>query len=99
MLADAAVIGRVFWAEAVAALSGCEPAEVIQALQELARKELVRPVRQSTMSGQHEYSFWHALTRDVAYSQVPRAARSARHLAAAAGTKPNAPLARSTPRT
>ncbi|TCC03607.1 AAA family ATPase [Kribbella soli] len=83
LLADAAVIGPVFWAEAVAALSDRDPGEVVQALQELARKELVRPVRRSSMLGQHEYTFWHALTRDVAYSQVPRAARSARHLAAA----------------
>ena len=83
LLADAAVIGPVFWAEAVAALSDRDPGQVVQALQELARKELVRPVRRSSMLGQHEYTFWHALTRDVAYSQVPRAARSARHLAAA----------------
>jgi len=83
LLADAAVVGRVFWAEAVAAMSGQDPADVVQALQLLARKELVRPVRRSSMLDQHEYSFWHALTRDVAYSQVPRAARSARHLAAA----------------
>jgi len=31
MLADAAVIGRVFWAEAIAALSGREAGEVLQA--------------------------------------------------------------------
>lgn len=83
LLADAAVIGRVFWAGAVAALAGRDPADVVQALQELSRKELVRPVRQSSLEGQREYTFWHALTRDVAYSQVPRAARSARHIAAA----------------
>jgi tetratricopeptide (TPR) repeat protein len=52
-------------------------------MQELARKELVRPLRQSSLEGQREYSFWHSLTRDVAYSQVPRAARAARHVAAA----------------
>jgi class 3 adenylate cyclase/tetratricopeptide (TPR) repeat protein len=83
LLADAAVIGRVFWAEAVAAIAGQDPAYVVQALQELVRKELVRPVRRSSMVGQHEYAFWHALTRDVAYSQVPRAIRADRHLAAA----------------
>ncbi|GAA3591529.1 ATP-binding protein [Kribbella ginsengisoli] len=83
LLANAAVIGRVFWAEAVAALVDREPADVVQELQELARKELVRPIRQSSLEGQREYSFWHSLTRDVAYSQVPRAARSARHVAAA----------------
>ena len=83
LIADAAVIGRVFWAEAVAALSGRSLTEVVTALRELARKELVRPVRQSSMLGQHEFTFWHALTRDVAYSQLPRAARAAAHLAAA----------------
>lgn len=83
LLANAAVIGRVFWAEAVAVLSHRDAADVVQALQALARKELVRPVRQSSMAGQHEYVFWHALTRDVAYNQVPRAERSARHIAAA----------------
>ncbi|MEU4393421.1 AAA family ATPase [Kribbella sp. NPDC023855] len=83
LLADAAVIGRVFWAEAVAALAGRDPADVVQALQELARKELVRPVRQSSLQGRREYTFWHALTRDVAYNQVPRAERARRHIAAA----------------
>jgi class 3 adenylate cyclase/tetratricopeptide (TPR) repeat protein len=83
LLADAAIVGRVFWAEGVAAMSGRDPREVVNAFQELARKELVRPVRQSALLGQHEYAFWHALTRDVAYGQVPRSARAAGHLAAA----------------
>ncbi|HWD80719.1 MAG TPA: adenylate/guanylate cyclase domain-containing protein [Kribbella sp.] len=83
LIAEAAVIGRVFWAEAVAAMSGRALDEVVAVLRELVRKELVRPVRRSSMLDQHEYTFWHALTRDVAYSQLPRAARSAAHLAAA----------------
>src|ERR671936_1018993 len=36
------------------------------------------------MEGETEYSFWHLLVRDVAYSQIPRAERSRRHRAAAA---------------
>src|SRR6187200_2689870 len=36
------------------------------------------------MAEQDEYSFWHALLRDVAYSFLPRAARLAKHRAAAA---------------
>jgi tetratricopeptide (TPR) repeat protein len=32
---------------------------------------------------QAEYSFWHALVRDVAYSQIPRAERAQKHIAAA----------------
>ena len=35
------------------------------------------------MQGEDEYSFWHVLVRDVAYGQLPRAARAAKHRAAA----------------
>ena len=84
MLSDAAVVGKVFWAGAVAAMGGRDVAEVTEALHELARKELVRPARRSSMAGEVEYSFWHLLTRDVGYAALPRASRSARHVAAAA---------------
>src|SRR5207249_2518885 len=40
-------------------------------------------VRTSSMEGESEYSFWHLLVRDVAYSQIPRAERARRHRAAA----------------
>ena len=36
------------------------------------------------MEGESEYAFWHALVRDVAYGALPRAARVAKHRAAAA---------------
>ena len=36
------------------------------------------------MAGEAEYGFWHLLVRDVCYAQIPRAARAARHRAAAA---------------
>ena len=52
-------------------------------LHELARKELVRSARTSSVSEQAEYSFWHLLVRDVAYSQIPRAERGRKHVAAA----------------
>ncbi len=84
LLADAAVIGSVFWGGAVAAMGDRSPEEVAQTLHELSRKELVRPVRQSSMAGQTEYTFWHVLIRDVSYAQIPRAARADRHTAAAA---------------
>jgi class 3 adenylate cyclase/tetratricopeptide (TPR) repeat protein len=83
MLADAAVVGNVFWGGAVATMGERPYADVAQMLHELSRKELVRPVRQSSMAGQSEYTFWHVLVRDVAYAQIPRAARSERHAAAA----------------
>ena len=83
LLQDAAVMGKVFWAGALAT-RGREPQEVERALHELSRKELVRPARSSSMEGEQEYSFWHGLVRDVCYSQIPRPGRAARHEAAAA---------------
>ena len=35
------------------------------------------------MEDETEYTFWHALVRDVAYAQIPRTGRSRRHRAAA----------------
>jgi class 3 adenylate cyclase len=84
VLQNAAVVGKVFWAGALAEMGGRGPEEVEQALHELARKELVRPARSSSMDGETEYGFWHLLVRDVCYQQIPRAARAARHRAAAA---------------
>ena len=84
LLQDAAVLGKVFWAGAVAAMGGLEPAAVRDGLHELARKELVRPARRPSIEGETEYAFWHVLIRDVAYGQIPRAARAAKHVAAAA---------------
>ncbi len=84
LLQDAAVVGKVFWAGALAEMGGRERREVEQALHELSRKELVRPARNSSMEGEAEYGFWHLLVCDVCYGQIPRAARAARHEAAAA---------------
>ena len=49
----------------------------------MALKELVRESATSSIAGLAEYSFWHPLIRDVAYGQIPRAARSAKHRAVA----------------
>jgi tetratricopeptide (TPR) repeat protein len=84
LLQDAAVIGKVFWAGALATMGEREPRDVELALHDLARKELVRPARSSSMQGEQEYGFWHLLVRDVCYAQIPRSARAARHRAAAA---------------
>jgi len=83
LLQDAAVLGKVFWAGAVGAMDGREAHEVERVLHELSRKELVRPSRQSSMEREAEYGFWHVLIRDVAYQQIPRTGRAAKHLAAA----------------
>ena len=78
------MLGKVFWVGALAEIGGRDPGELELALHELARKELVRPARVSSMEGESEYSFWHLLVRDVAYGQIPRAERARRHRAAAA---------------
>jgi class 3 adenylate cyclase len=84
VLQDAAVLGNVFWMGALAEIGGRDPVELELSLHELARKELVRPARTSSIEGESEYSFWHLLVRDVAYSQIPRAERTRRHRSAAA---------------
>ena len=84
LLQDAAVVGKVFWAGALREMGGRELRAVELALHDLARRELIRAARTSSMEGEAEYAFWHVLVRDVCYGQIPRAARAARHVAAAA---------------
>jgi tetratricopeptide (TPR) repeat protein len=83
LLADAAVLGRVFWSGGVVALGGRGEADVRIALRDLSRAEFVRRVPMSSAARQEEYSFWHALLRDVAYGSLPRRVRAGKHLAAA----------------
>jgi class 3 adenylate cyclase/tetratricopeptide (TPR) repeat protein len=84
VLLDASVVGKRFWPGAVAAVGGRSPDGVGPPLAELVRRELVRPVTPSSMDGEAEYAFWHALVRDVAYGALTRPDRLARHRAVAA---------------
>jgi len=81
LLQNAAVVGKVFWLGSVSAPA--ERGEAEEALLRLERKELVQRARRSSVEGEAEYAFRHLLVRDVAYGQIPRAARSAKHRAAA----------------
>src|SRR2546423_3166236 len=83
LLHDAAVVGKVFWGGAVVSMGDRDKESVRAGLHELVRKELVRTIRTSSVKNQDEYAFWHALVRDVAYSQIPRRARVLKHVAAA----------------
>jgi class 3 adenylate cyclase/tetratricopeptide (TPR) repeat protein len=83
ILQDASVAGRSFWTGALCSIGGTDNTTVTQALHELTLKELVRPARTSSMESQDEYSFWHALIREVAYAQIPRVARFRKHWAMA----------------
>lgn len=84
LLHDAAVIGKVFWAGAIAALGAADPETVKTDLHELSRKELIRRGRGSSIPGDVEYAFWHDLVHHVAYEQLPRSDRAAKHQRAAA---------------
>jgi class 3 adenylate cyclase/tetratricopeptide (TPR) repeat protein len=84
LLQDAAVVGRVFWPGALAAMWQTDRGTITSALRDLVDKELVRPSRDSSLEGETQFSFWHALIRDVAYSQIPRRNRAQKHEAAAA---------------
>jgi tetratricopeptide (TPR) repeat protein len=83
LVQDAAVVGRVFWPGAVAAMDGAGARAVEAGLAELERKQLVQRARTSSVQHQDEYVFWHALVRDVAYAQIPRVGRARRHQAVA----------------
>jgi class 3 adenylate cyclase/tetratricopeptide (TPR) repeat protein len=77
-LQDGAVMGKVFWSGAVQ--HDTEPGTLLLAL---ARKGFLTRQRRSTVERETEWSFAHMLLRDVAYSQIPRAERSAKHRRAA----------------
>ncbi|MFN2470404.1 MAG: AAA family ATPase [Gaiellaceae bacterium] len=84
LVQDASVVGRIFWSGSIAAIGRRERDEVRRSLNELVRREFVRPIRVSSVEGEDEFSFWHALVRDVACQQIPRSPRAEKHLAAAA---------------
>jgi class 3 adenylate cyclase len=83
LIQDAAVVGKVFWSGAVAAVGGLDAPVVREGLHELVRRELIRPSRLSSVAAQTEFAFGHGLVRDVAYAQIPRADRVRKHEAAA----------------
>ena len=64
LLQDAAVIGKVFWSGALAAMAGFGEETVKAELGVMERAELVRAAKTSTVHGQAQYAFWHDLVRD-----------------------------------
>jgi class 3 adenylate cyclase/tetratricopeptide (TPR) repeat protein len=83
LLQDAAVLGKVVWLGALAAMSGSSRVDVEARLHGLERREMLRRERRSSVGGELEYAFRHVLVRDVAYGQIPRAQRADRHRRAA----------------
>jgi predicted ATPase/class 3 adenylate cyclase len=82
VLQEAAVVGRVFWEEPVARAIHDGPVSsgpVSSVLLRLERRGLVFARPTSTIAGQVEFMFKHALVRDVAYASLPKTRRARAH--------------------
>jgi class 3 adenylate cyclase len=76
-LQAASVIGRIFWAGPVYELvTEGEPD-----LRVIEERDFIRRRSGSSIPGDREYAIKHALTREVAYSSLPKAARARMHAA------------------
>ena len=84
LVADAAVLGGTFPAEALVAISDQSEAQVRRLLAQLVRREVLA-VRADPLSPQRgHYAFVQTMFRQVAYDTLSRRERKARHLAVAA---------------
>jgi class 3 adenylate cyclase/tetratricopeptide (TPR) repeat protein len=79
VLQRAAVIGRTFWAGAVARLGGDDDADLAPLLNDLLLREFVLTEPRSTISGEDAYRFKHVLIREVAYGGLSKTARASHH--------------------
>ena len=77
LLQVASVVGQVFWQDSLGELA--DESAVGELLAELVAKDLIAPSSGSSVAGDHEFSFKHALVRDVAYSTLPKALRARQH--------------------
>ncbi len=78
-LQAASVVGRVFWAGPVIELLGGVEAD----LGVLVERDFIRRRAVSSIAGEREFGFKHAVTRDVAYESLPKARRAHLHAALA----------------
>jgi hypothetical protein len=79
-LQAASVIGRIFWSGPTLELVGGEHVDWTV----LEDRDFVRRRPGSSIGGETEYGFKHALTREVVYGSVPKARRAKLHAAFAA---------------
>jgi tetratricopeptide (TPR) repeat protein len=75
VLQEAAVVGKVFWADPLRRFLG----EVTPALLALERRGLISARSNSSLANHDEYDFKHILVRDVAYASLPKARRARAH--------------------
>jgi len=91
VLHDAAVLGQVGWVGALGEVGGHPPDRLDACLARLEAKEFVQRFGRSSVAGEVQYAFRHALVRDVAYGQVVRAERAEKHRRAATWIEALAP--------
>jgi predicted ATPase/class 3 adenylate cyclase len=84
VVADAAVLGTTFPAEALIAVSGRDEGVVRAALAELVRREVFSVSADRLSPERGSYRFAQDMLRQVAYGTLSRRDRKARHLAVAA---------------
>ena len=84
LVADAAVLGTTFPAEALIAVSGQPASDVNSALDELVRREVLEISADPLSPQRGSYRFAQNMLRQVAYATLSRRDRKARHLAVAA---------------
>ena len=83
VIQDASVVGKVFWPFAVAHVAERGRWAVEEALRRLEQRQLIRRRHDSSVEGDSEYAFEHALIRDVAYRTILRPLRAEKHRRAA----------------
>jgi class 3 adenylate cyclase len=84
VIQDAAVVGKLFWTGAVASIADRGRWAIEEALRRLEQRQLVRRRHDSSIAGESEYVFEHALIRDVAYQAIVRPLRAEKHRRAGA---------------
>jgi predicted ATPase/class 3 adenylate cyclase len=80
-LLEASVLGKDFWAGALAFLTGQPPGSLDSILQTLLVKDFLVERERSRLEGQREFTFTHLIIRDAAYQILPKARRAEQHRA------------------
>jgi predicted ATPase/class 3 adenylate cyclase len=83
VLGDAAVLGKTFAPQALAALSGIEGDRLEELLTGMVRREVLGLQSDPRSPEQGQFTFLQDLLRHVAYETLPRRERREKHLAAA----------------
>lgn len=78
-LQRAAIFGKVFWAGGLRALDPDGSGDILDHLDALVQKDLLRTQPRSLFRDDSEYIFKHDLIRDVAYEMLPKADRRMLH--------------------